>query len=143
MRRFIITHPSLSGKIEAHYNGDAILRKIDLSGATLTGDQVKWFKANITVMADNLIPHMEAQKVLVTEADFEVTVEDFLREYPYARNTHLVREYWPKMTTVDQYRAFLGASEYRQYLLRNTWQKAKIAAKWLKDKEYLNEWRKL
>ena len=143
MRRFIIKHPSISGNIEAHYNGDGILRKIDFSKAALTADQVKWFKMHTTVMVDNLVEHLHQQKVLANEAEFEVTVEDFLREYPYSRNTHLVRDYWPKMTTVDQYKAFIAAGEYRKYLLRNTWQKPKIAAKWLKDKEYLNEWSKL
>lgn len=145
MRRFLLTIPNkFKGAVEAQYNSNGKLWKMDFSKVELAPEVLSWFKKGIPVLAENLEQYAATTGVvIVTEVEFEVTFEDFMREYPYKRNTHLARIHWPKMTAAQQYQAFLAASEYRKFLVRNEWQKPKIADKWLKEQQFLNDWANL
>jgi hypothetical protein len=142
MRRFLIKG-RFKGKVEVIYDGNGLLRKIDFAGAELTAEAVKWFKARTAVRVENINEGFE-NYVTIAEAEFETTFADFRREYPYTRNAHLAEKYWPTMTSSNQYRAFIEAVEYRKYCERNSnWYKPKMADKWLKEQQYLNNWREL
>jgi len=144
MRRYIITSPKFKGKVEALYDLKQILFRIDFAAAELNKEQVSYLKGRIPVMMDNILAAFENTPLLVTEADFEVTFEDFKREYPYKRNTHLAEAYWPRLTSSQQYQAFTAAIDYRAYCEKNkSWYKPQIAETWLKKQEYRNEWKTL
>ena len=145
MRRFTITIPNQKTPIELLYNSEGILRKIDFCGLVLKSEGVLWFRNRIPVQVEHVFTAFEGMKVTVAEAELEITFEDFAREYPYKRNSHLARKYWPKMTTSQQMQAYYAAVDYRAYLSKpvNDWRTAKLPEKWLKDQEYLNNWKEL
>jgi hypothetical protein len=143
MQRYILTSPATKGKVEAIYNSSGILHRIDFAGADLTKEQVYGYKNRIPVLSLNIYEAFQSTNVIVAEAEFEVSFEDFKREYPYKRNTHLAQKFWPKMTSGQQYKAFCAAVAYRKFLEKNTWQSPKLPEKWLKDEEYLNDWNSL
>lgn len=145
MRRFLLTVKSrFKGAIEAHYDVNGQLMKIDFSRCqAIEPDAIRWFKNAIAVRVENIEKPFEGTTVTLAEADFEVSFEDFKREYPYKRNTHLAAAYWPRLTSAQQYSAFLGAMEYRKYLERTTWQKPMIPDKWLKQEQFKNDWKAL
>lgn len=143
MKRFTLTSPNIKGHIELIYNNNGILQRIDFAGATLDPKQTHNYKLRISVQAGNLYEAFKETGVIVEEKEFEVTFQDFRREYPYKRNTHLAEAHWPKMTSGNQYKAFVAAIEYRKYCERNEWYKPMIPDKWLKTEQYKNNWREL
>jgi hypothetical protein len=50
---------------------------------------------------------------------------------------------WPKISKVNQVLAYFGAIEYRKYCKATSWYNPKIAASWLANKEYLNDWKNM
>jgi hypothetical protein len=144
MKRFILTSSQFIGKVEAIYDMNGKLQKIDFAGAELSVEFIKAFKIRITLLAANMYEAFKETGITVTEAEFEVSFEDFKREYPYKRNTHLAQKQWALMTSGEQYKAFVEAMNYRKFLAKQTWkQNPKLPEKWLKDKEYLNDYTKL
>jgi len=142
MRRFLITSPKVIGTAEIWYNFEGVLCKIDLLHTNMNFEQIKYLFTNLSPDIETFRGMLSASSLEIKEVAFEITVEDFLHEYPYSRNTHLVREWWPKATKKEQTRAFFAAIEYRNYCQRNAhWYKPKIAIGWLQKKEYLNDWK--
>lgn len=141
MKKYLLTGPKFEGEIALIYF-ENFISKIDFLQAQLSPDQRQWILENIAIHEDALTGMMEKMKgyTLVSE-DYIVTLDEFKKVYPYARNSHLLPPVWSKMKQSDQVRAWAAAVEYAKYCERNSWYKAKIAAKWLKDKEYLNNWR--
>lgn len=143
MRRFIITSKRFEGTAELLYHFDGYLVRIDLTHSKMMPDQVAFLTRKVPIHVSEVIL-LKSYNLGIEEKPFEVTVHDFLHMYPYARNTHLVMEYWPRMSRQEQLQAYLSVVEYRKYCERNkAWYKPKIAAAWLKAKEYLNDWKTL
>lgn len=143
MKRYILTGPKIAGQLEIIYREGSLI-KIDMSDADLVDIQKSWLLKNISLSEMKL----EAMMILLKDCtlvqdDYEITLDDFKREYPYSRNSHLLPPIWNKLSASHKVIAWEQAREYRKYCERNEWYKPKIAAKWLKDKEYLNSWKKL
>jgi hypothetical protein len=82
--------------------------------------------------------------IQIKEEDFDISLEDFEREYPYSRNYHLLKALWPKLPKKEKVLAYFAAIQYRKYCERNAhWYKPKIAETWIKKQEYKNDWRKM
>jgi hypothetical protein len=146
MKRFTITNQTFKGHIEAIYDFSGHLCRVDFTKASgLTPNMIKVYKDRISILSENAYLAFEGTPAIVTELDFEVTFQDFMREYPYKRNTHLAEAYWPKLTSAEQYQCYCAAMEYRKYCERNkSWYKTpKIAEAWLKNKEFKNDWKSL
>jgi len=142
MRRFLITSAKFQGTAEVLYNDDGRLCTIDIRGSEMNDETIAAFKRAVPVYVYSLEKSFGEGSVVV-ESDYEVSFDDFIREYPYKRNTHLAREYWhQKMNKADQVKAFFAAIDYRKYCDREaTWYKPKIAEGWLRKKEFLNDWK--
>lgn len=144
MRRFVFTSPGFTGCVESMYDSKGRLLRIDFSKATMTEKAISWFKQRMPVIIDNIEAAFDGVNCTVKEEDIEVSFEDFWRVYPYKRNRHLAEAYWPKLTTNQQYQAFVNAIEYRKYCERHKkWYNPKIAEAWLKQKEYMNDFKNL
>ncbi|SEW02126.1 hypothetical protein SAMN05428988_1331 [Chitinophaga sp. YR573] len=146
MRRFYISSEKFTGSGEIVYNEEGCLVFFDFRGTSVSpAGMVQLVKTVIPVNINSLELQFQAFPVLVCiEAEFSVTLEDFKREYPYARNMHILPEIWDRMSKTNQVLAWKAAQDYRKYCERNSgWYKPKIAASWLKAKEYLNDWKKL
>lgn len=145
MKRFKITNHTFKGHIDVIYDFSGILCRIDWTKSTgLTPALIKAYKDRIPIKSENAYAAFEGTGVQVDEVDFEVSFQDFIREYPYKRNTHLAEAYWPRLTSAEQYQAFCAAIEYRKYCERNkSWYNPKIAETWLKKAEFKNDWRNL
>lgn len=146
MRRFIITSTKFTGHVELLYmenNGVMLLAKIDYTNATCNATQLLRIKEMAPITDAGISTAFNGLPVDIVEAEIIVILEDFKREYPYQRNMHLLTPIWEKMSTADKIIAIAAAADYRKYLQRNSWCNAKIAASWLKEKQYLNNWKKL
>lgn len=143
MRKFVITSKRFKGKVEALYNLDTKLVRIEFGAVELNDDGINWLKHRIPASQEELHDRFKETGIDVTEEDIEVTFEEFWREYPYKRNRHIASDQWLKLTTREQYAAFIGAIEYRKFLERKQWQNPMIADAWLKKAQYRNDWKNL
>lgn len=142
MKQFIIKSPKVEGEVRVVYR-EGLLLKVDFSSAKLGVFEIENFKRKLPALQEHLNDSFN-QDTTIVEHDFEISLDDFKREYPYSRNSHLLLPIWEKMSSADKVLAFYGAIEYRKYCERNsTWYNPKIAAAWLKAKEYLNDWKKM
>ncbi len=143
MRRFLITAPSYTGEAEIMFDESGRLVRIDVMKTDMQPPVINPFKAMIPADVASLNDALAAKKVTVVEVDFEISLDDFKREYPYSRNYHLLTTRWGKLTKTEQVQAYYAAIEYRKYCKRNDWYKPKIADSWLANKEFLNDWKKM
>lgn len=144
MNRYLLTSPKFTGSIELVYLDESIVR-VDFLDSSADDRQKRYIFQHIPLTEASLAQLVEAVPGLVcVAADYEITLEDFKREYPYSRNTHLLPPLWEKLKASERVLIWMKAREYRKYCERNAnWYKPKIAAKWIKDKEYLNDWKNL
>ncbi|HRO70897.1 MAG TPA: hypothetical protein PK951_10970 [Chitinophagaceae bacterium] len=143
MRRFLITSAAFTGEVEAVYDGSARLIRFDVSKTNMPPDLINRFKSRVPAHIDEMAVAWAGTKAVVVEADFEVSLEDFKREYPYSRNYHLLDARWKKLSKTEQVEAYYGAIDYRKYCTRNDWYMPKIADSWLANKEFKNDWKKM
>lgn len=132
------------GAVQVIYDMDGKLSKVDFSGTDLQASDIEKMIKALSGHVDAIAVNFKSADTVIVEGEFEVSFDDFIREYGYKRNTHLAREYWSKMKKEDQALAFVAAGLYRKYCEREqVWYKPKIAVAWLKMKEYLNDWKNL
>lgn len=146
MIKFLITSTinTYTGSVVIIYMHNTLVR-IDTQDCEMKPKHRQWFYRNVPLAIHDLIPWFETTSNLtLIQEDYEVSLDDFNREYPYKRNTHLLPDIWKKMPKADQIKAVQAAKAYRYYCQKNdNWYKPKIAAAWLKAKEYLNDWKKM
>jgi hypothetical protein len=141
MRRFTLKSNKYLGLVEAIYN-DGILMNINFAHATVPIEGIKYIKNTTPVLVENVYTNFEGSSIVVFETDFEVTFDDFKKVYGYLRNTHLAEALWPKLTTGEQYQCYIQGIEYCKYCLREkAWYKPMQMDKWLRTKQYKNNWK--
>lgn len=144
MRRFLITSPKFTGTIELWYNFEGLISKVDMNDSALDFHQLKYLLHNLSPDIVQFQGLLTGSNLEIKEVPFELSLDDFKREYPYSRNYHLLQPIWHTMSAKDRVFAFFAAIQYRQYCERNkTWYKPKIAASWLQKKEFKNDWREM
>lgn len=143
MRRYKLTSPKFTGAVEAIYDMNEKLCRIEFTTANLQPEQIDWFKKRIPVLLENVEKAFEETGIQYTEAEFEVSFADFRREYPRKRNTHLAEKYWPRLTSAKQYLAYVAAIEYAKYCNRKSFAQEFIMLpeKFLKDEHWKNDWK--
>lgn len=144
MKRFLLTSQKFTGTAEVWYNDAGLLARVDIVSAALEFRQIKFLLENVSPDIATFKGMLSGGTLAITEAPFEISVEDFCRVYPYSRNMHLVREWWPRQAAELHHRVYFVALDYADYCRRNaSWYKPKIAITWLTKKEYLNNWKTL
>lgn len=143
MKRFYITSPGFNGTAEIWYNYEGLLCYINLNDCVMNYTQIKYLLENISADYETAKVLATGTRLVMIEQDFEITLDDFKREYPYSRNYHLLESRWAKLNKKEQVAAYFSAIQYRQHLARNKWQNPMIADTWLSKKQFLNDWRKL
>ena len=145
MKLYLISNAKkFKGSVSVVYDKDGKVAKIDFTSTDLQPLQIEQMLKLISGHESNISVNFKNADTVIVEGDFEVSFDDFMREYPYKRNTHLAMEYWPKLKKDEQVQAYIAASEYRKYCERErSWYKPKIADTWLKKKEYFNDWKNL
>lgn len=142
MKQFIIKSPKVEGEIRVVYNEGQLL-KIDFSGARMAPFEIEAFNRKIPARLE-LLQQSFSEQTKIVEQEIEISLADFKRVYPYSRNMHLLEPIWEKMSKGEQVIAFYAAIDYALYCEQNkAWYNPKIAAAWLKAKEYLNDWKKM
>ncbi len=144
MRRFIISATAFSGTAELLYLNDRLVT-INAINAEMSDAQLAYLYKNAPVHISGLDQFAKALKTAtIVEEDFSIDLDDFKHEYPYSRNMHLLPDIWRKMSPTDQVRAWLAAKEYRKYCERQkSWYNPKIAAAWLRNREFENDWKNM
>lgn len=146
MRRFVISSDKFSGNIEVVFNEVGNLVLLDIRNASInTGGTKKLLQEIIPPHISVLEQYLRnVQGFVCIESEYEVSLEDFKKAYPYSRNMHLLPPIWEKMGKAEQIQSIKSASEYKTFCEKNAgWYKPRIAAAWLRAKEYLNDWKKL
>lgn len=142
MTRFLLTSEKFTGSAEVWFDDNGRLARVDLITANMDFRQVAYLLKNTSPEISTFKGMLIGSGLIISEVPLVITVDDFIREYPYKRNTHLVKEFWPKMAAKEQERAFFAAMEYRDYCQRNgSWYNPRVPETWLKKKEYLNNWK--
>lgn len=144
MIRYLLSSPSFSGAAIITYV-EGTLAAIDVISTDMRNEHRAWLFAHTPIFeADLQLLAASFKEATIVQEHYEPSLDDFKREYPYQRNMHLLPDLWNKMDSMERVKAWLAAKEYRRYCERNAnWYKPKIAAAWLKAKEYLNNWSKL
>lgn len=145
MQRFIITSPKFTGTAEIWYNFEGMLCYINLNECIMDYEQIKYLLNRISPDVTQFMALRAGSTLEIKQEPFEITLEDFKREYPYSRNYHLLPAYWATMNKKERVIAFFAAIQYRKHCERNNIKPPfiRIAATWLSKKEYLNDWRKM
>ncbi|MCH5690015.1 hypothetical protein LWM68_40815 [Niabella sp. W65] len=143
MKRFLLSSPKLNVSAEVWFNEKGLLCRVDLVNSIIDKKQLTYLLSNLTQDEHVFRRSIKASLFKVREKQVTVDVEEFLHIYPYARNSHLVRDWWPKQVTGLHIRVYFAGIDYREYCQRNPRYKPKIAMQWIKDKEYLNDWKVL
>lgn len=132
------------GSVDVVYH-ESKLMKVEFSNCDLEAFGLNMMMKAIPASEENLTEAFQSKDTIVVQGDFDISFDDFMREFPYKRNTHLARDFWPKMKKHEQAQAFVAASDYRKFLERevNQWRTPMIPDKWLKTKQYLNDWKNL
>jgi len=133
-----------TGSVALFYE-NGMLACIDLRDTNMNRRGRHWLFKNAPVSEEGLLAFSKLlTHTKITEEAVTVSLEDFKREYPYKRNNHLLPPIWNKMNKSEQMKAYLAAREYRKYCDRESrWYKPKIAAAWLRAKEWMNDWRRM
>lgn len=146
MKRFLITSPKFNGEAEVHYNERGTLSCIDLRNTDMDEMTVAHFKHATPATLTRLLSPGPAcsfsHETVIVEAEFEVTFELFYKDYPYKRNAYKVRAQFEKMNKSDKVKAFYSLHEYKKFLSR-TGCFAMIGDRYLKDKEFETDWKKV
>ena len=144
MRRFVITSPSWDGEAEIVYDAGGRLIRLSVEETDMEALVIEQFKKRVGATIDKVGAIVEGTNATLVEADFNITLDDFKREYPYSRNYHLLDGIWPRLKKSVQVQCYYGAIEYRKWCERQFKNyKPMIAATWINNKEYLNNWKKL
>jgi adenine-specific DNA methylase len=145
MRRFTLTSDKITGEIELWYNFEGMLCRVDLVNTSMSYLQIQYLLQNLSPDVEQFKGMLSGANLAIKEVQFDLSLDDFKREYPYSRNYHLLDARWAKMAKREQVKAFFAAIDYRKYCERNSkWYKQpKIADSWLANKEYLNDWKKM
>lgn len=142
MRLFQITSSQFTGTAEIAYDEAGIITHINMQHTSMDAATRQRFKIAVPPVIAQIERGGHAlQSCTITEVGYVVTLDMFKHEYPYKRNTHLLPPIWGKLSTAQQVQAWQAAIEYRKYCERNAqWYKPMIAATWLTQKEFLNNW---
>ncbi|WP_346236136.1 hypothetical protein ABDK00_016985 [Niabella insulamsoli] len=143
MKRYFLSSPKLNVSAEVWYNERGLLARLDLVNCIMDTRQLNYLTSIVGINESDFTERSKGSLFAVRKLDVAVMVEEFLHVYPYARNSHLVKDWWPKQVEGLRIRVYFAALDYREYCDRNPRYKPKIAMQWLKDKEYLNDWKNL
>lgn len=143
MKRYILTSPKINKSIEVWYNDVGLLSLIDMRGVQFSGTQMEMLTSHLALEEKQFKQKITPTGLIVKELEIVINFDDFNLVYPYSRNTHLAKDYWAKIHPKQHVSIYLAAIDYREYCKRNEWYKPMIAVKWLKQKEYMNDWKNL
>lgn len=144
MRKFEVSKPTFSGKIEVIYNGTGILEAIDFTEADMTPPQIEGFKARLPVLFDQLESFSQTNGCNIREKDFKVTFEMWYNDYALRRNKEPARLIWEKMSSEEQLTAWLSNKKYKKYCKKNAnWYNQMYPDTYLRKKHYFDEWDKI
>jgi hypothetical protein len=144
MKLYLISNVKrYTGAVKVMYDINAVLQSIDFSETNMPpADRAKMLPL-ISAVECSVAEGFKSADTVIVQGDYEVSFEDFWREYPHKRNRFLAEKVWGKMKKSEQVEAFISATNYRKFLERNSWQNPKIADRWLKEQQYLNDWKQL
>lgn len=145
MRRFLLTSERFTGIAEVYYDFDGLLCHLNLVDCCMSYTQIKFLLQNLSPDVQQFEGMLTGTNIKIEEKPFELSLDDFKREYPYSRNYHLLTSLWPKLNRKTQVVAYFAAIQYRKYCERNNIKPPfiRIAATWLAKEEYKNDWRKM
>ena len=143
MKRYSVTSPKYAGEVELLYNDSGTLAKIDFTQTDMDPFKVSKFKSLVPATESDLPEAFINTNVTVVAAEYAITFELFYKDYPMKRNPLRAKSVFDRLSKTDQVKAYVNLSAYIKYLRRNTWLSPKMAEKYLRDREFENDWSKL
>lgn len=141
LKRFLITSKNFDGQVETVYN-DAWLQLINFAESSMNAGQRSSFKTCIPVLECDLSEFSQKYSIVIVEAEYEVSFNDFWKGYDKKINRLRSEKLWAKMTKTEQVLCVTSLPAYHAYRRRlNKYQYD--ADTYLRERMWENEWKKL
>ena len=117
MKTYHLTSTAFTGYVSIVFGDNGLLQSTDMSTATLSEQQQRWFLHNIpSVEADlqRIIASSDTAKIM--EVKQEVTFEDFYRRYGNKVGKKEAQRKWARMSKAEQIKAYNFIPKYLQGL---------------------------
>jgi hypothetical protein len=114
-----ITSPAWPGYIEIEFNDHGLMTRTDLTNATLSEDQQKWFLIKMPREQSELQRVIEKTSATITEMKTEITFEDMWNRYDYKVGKQEAQAKWNKMTKPEQIKAYNYIPKYKSRKLES------------------------
>lgn len=142
MLKFIATSPKYQGEVIIVYGDDNKLLLLDMQGATLSVNQIGYFKTRMPVLYDaTFLQNFTDAPITFIESSYEVSFEDFWKLYNKKVNKARCLAIWNKMTLAERVAAYMGLLRYNAFLAIETWRTKADPESFLKKKMWLNDWK--
>lgn len=142
MKKYIITSPKFAGEIHVLYGVDSRLLFIDFMKASLTDEQIEYFKSKLPVVYDqNFSQAFGTSKLMIVEEGYTVTFDMFWNRYDHKVNRIRAEKEWNKLSEADQVNAFARYPLYDRHLKLNAWKTKAGPDRYLKDRFWESEWK--
>lgn len=142
MTRYIITSPRFTGEIHVLYGLDSRLLFIDFMKATLSDEQIAFFKEKVPVeFTQSFTDAFGTSRITVMQEGYKVSFEQFWNRYENKVNRIRAEKQWNKLTEADQVNAYFKYPLYDRHLKLNPWKNKVDPERYLKDRYWENEWK--
>lgn len=141
MKQFLITNPRYTGEAILLYNESGVLFRIDTGETDMQPDVIAHFKYKVPVLVDGLKTAFSAETNVVEKA-LVVSFEAFWKKYDHKFNRDRCEALWKRMSKSDQVLSYYKLDLYHRYLRKNATQIKMHPDTYLRNKAWLNDYRK-
>lgn len=141
MKRFLIAAPAYTGDAELIFDTVGKLVRFDITKTNMRPEVLQEFKERVPIHIDNLTAAFEGVKVTITEADFEISFEQFWKKYNKKINKIRCIPLWNKLTKNEQLKAYLGIDIYDRFLRKEGFRTKLDPENYLRNRTWENEYK--
>ena len=149
LKKYIITSPAYTGEINVMFGLDGKLLFIDFLKASLTDEQIQFFKEKCPaslidpgIGAESLLAsNFGKSKLNIVQQGYFVTFEQWWTRYNLKRNRERCEKLWSKMSEADKAAAFFKLGMYERHLSLETWRTKAEPDTYLRNRYWDNDWK--
>lgn len=147
MLKFKLTRDDISGALYLVYNDAGIICVVDASESKLGVASMERLFAIVPRRIDvnNLIQSLAplAEKFTIVEIPADLSFDRFWEVYNHKVNRKRCLPLYAKLEDSDKFLAIIKIKDYRAYLSRVQWRSAVDPERWLRDRMFETEWKKI
>jgi hypothetical protein len=140
MIRYLLTSPKVPGHIELVYKDNLMLASINTLEADLNYEQLDAIIKALPLHGDDIANLPKGLKV--TKADFEVSFDDFWKQYKKKVNRLRCETPFNKLSNADKVACIYSLREYYKCLQRTS-RKELDPENYIKNRSWENDWKSI